>query len=74
MSRFLINKSWLSYYCPTACFLNFLDKPVKVEIKSTNIVCIPHLKRGAQQLSADENSDLEKQVRFLYMSCLILLG
>ncbi|CAB4004415.1 Hypothetical predicted protein [Paramuricea clavata] len=41
------------------------DIPVKVEIKSTNIVCIPQLKRGAQQLSADENSDLEKQVAVL---------
>lgn len=35
---------------------------MKVEIKSTNIVSIPQLKRGAKPIPADENSDLEKQV------------
>ena len=34
---------------------------MKVEVK-TNIVSIPQLKRGAQPIPTDENSDLEKQV------------
>ena len=58
-------------FFPEYIFLNCLDKPTKAEERSSNILCIPHLKHGAQQLTADENPDLEKQVSYLNVPYLI---